>query len=46
MYVTLLGMVTEVRDEQYWKAHSPMLVKLLGRVTELREEQFSKKPTI
>ena len=39
MLVTLLGIVTEVRDSQYWKAQSPMLVTLLGIVTEVREEQ-------
>ena len=39
MFVTLLGMVTEVREEQPEKVTSPMLVTLLGMVTEVREEQ-------
>ena len=42
MLVTLLGIVTEVREEQLAKAHSPMLVTLLGMVIEVREEQWSK----
>ena len=36
MLVTLLGIVTEVRPLQYWKAEFPMLVTLLGIVTEVR----------
>ena len=39
MLVTLLGIVTEVKEEQPRKAPSPMLVTLLGIVTEVREEQ-------
>ena len=39
MLVTLLPMVTEVREEQLWKAQPPMLVTLLGIVIEVREEQ-------
>ena len=39
MLVTLLGMVTEVREEQSEKALYPMLVTLLGIVIEVREEQ-------
>ena len=38
MLFTLLGMVTEVREEQSWKAPIPMLVTLLGIVTEVKEE--------
>ena len=40
--VTLLGIVTEVREEQSWNAYFPMLVTLLGIVTEVREEQPEK----
>ena len=40
MLVTLLGMVTEVRPEQYENAELPMLVTLLGMVTEVRPEQL------
>ena len=32
-------MVTEVREEQLAKAHSPIVVTLLGIVIEVREEQ-------
>ena len=39
MLVTLLGIVTEVKEEQSWKAPSPMLVTLSGIVTEVKEEQ-------
>ena len=39
MLVTELGMVMEVREEQYLNAMSPMLVTELGMVTEVREEQ-------
>ena len=39
MFVTLLGIVIKVREEQSEKAFSPMLVTLLGMVTEVREEQ-------
>ena len=40
MLVTLLGIVTEVKEEQLQKAYSPMLVTLLGIVTEVKEEQL------
>ena len=40
MYVTLLGMVTEVRPEQPEKAELPMLVTLLGITIEVRLEQL------
>ena len=39
MLVTLLGMVTEAREEQKAKAQLPMLVTLLPIVTDVREEQ-------
>ena len=39
MLVTLLPIVTEVREEQDRKAQFPMLVTLLGIVTEVKEEQ-------
>ena len=39
MLVTLLGMVTEVREEQMRNVSFSMLVTLLGMVTEVREEQ-------
>ena len=39
MLVTLSGIVTEVKEEQPLKAHSPMLVTLSGIVTEVKEEQ-------
>ncbi len=39
MLVTLLGIVTEVKPEQYLKAQSPMLVTPLGIVTEVKPEQ-------
>jgi hypothetical protein len=39
MLVTLLPMVTEVREEQLLKAEFPILVTLLGMVIEVREEQ-------
>ena len=35
MLVTLLGMVTEVRPEQLWKAPFPMVVTLLGMLVTL-----------
>ena len=35
--VTLLGMVTEVRELQPMKALSPIVVTLFGMVTEVRE---------
>jgi len=38
--VTLLPMVTEVREEQPEKASSSIVVTLLGIVTEVREEQL------
>ena len=37
--VTLLGMVTEVKEVQPSKAQLPILVTLLGMVTEVKEEQ-------
>ena len=37
--VTLLGMVTEVRELQPLKANCPIVVTLLGMVTEIRELQ-------
>ena len=37
--VTLLGMVTEVRELQPLKAYSLIVVTLLGMVTEVRELQ-------
>ena len=40
MLVTLSGIVTEVKEEQPEKAHSPMLVTLLGMVTEVKEVQL------
>ena len=40
MLVTLLGIVTEVKEEQEQKALSPMLVTPLPIVTEVREEQL------
>ena len=40
--VTLLGMVTEVKEEQPSKAENSILVTLLGMVTEVKEEQSSK----
>ena len=40
--VTLLGMVTEVKEEQPKKAALPILVTLLGMVTEVKEEQSLK----
>ena len=39
MLVTELGMVREVREEQYSNAYVTMLVTELGRVMEVREEQ-------
>ena len=42
MFVTLLGIVTEVKPEQPEKAHSPMLSTLLGIVKEVKLEQFLK----
>ena len=40
MLVTLLGIVTEVRDLQPEKALYPMLVTVLGIVIEVRELQL------
>ena len=37
MLVTLLGIVSEVREEQLLKASFPMLVTLLGIAKEVRE---------
>ena len=42
MLVTLLPIVTEVKEEQFRKAEPPMLVTLLGIVTEVKEEQYAK----
>ena len=39
MLVTLLGIVTEVKEEQPAKAELPMPITLLGIVTEVKEEQ-------
>ena len=39
MFVTLSGIVTEVKEEQPWKTQFPMLVTLLGMATEVKEEQ-------
>jgi hypothetical protein len=39
MVVTLLGIVTEVKEEQSEKASFPMLVMLLGIVTDVKERQ-------
>ena len=39
MLVTLLGIVTEVNEEQPEKALFPMLVTLLGIVIDVKEEQ-------
>ena len=36
MFVTLLGIITDIRLRQLRKAASPMLVTLLGMVTEVR----------
>ena len=38
--VTLLGMVTEVRELQLLKTHLSIVVTLFGMVTEVRELQF------
>ena len=40
MLVTLLGIVTEVSEEQERNADSPILVTLLEIVTEVSEEQL------
>ena len=37
MLVTELGMLTEVRPEQYWNAYPFMLVTELGMVTEVAQ---------
>ena len=42
MLITLLGILTEVKEEQREKARIPMLVTLLGIVTEVKEEQSEK----
>ena len=42
MLVTLLPIVTEVKEEQFLKAEEPMLVTLLGIVMEVKEEQLLK----
>ena len=41
MLVTLLGIITLLRDLQSLNAYSPMLVTLLGIVTLVRDEQPS-----
>jgi hypothetical protein len=38
MLVTLLGIVTDVRLEQFWKAELPMLVTLSGIMIDVRAE--------
>ena len=42
MFVTLLGIVIEVREEQELKADFPMFVMLLGMLIEIREMQYEK----
>ena len=42
MLVTLLGMVIEVKDEQFRKASPPILVTLLGIVMEVKLEHNEK----
>jgi hypothetical protein len=42
MLVTLLGIMMEVRDGQYWKVHPTILVTLFGIVTEVSEEHHAK----
>ena len=42
MLVTLLPIVTEVKEEQPEKAEIPMLVTLSGIVIEMSEEQYLK----
>ena len=42
MFVTLLGIVTEVSPVQSKKAYSPMVVTLLGIVTEVKPVQPEK----
>ncbi len=42
MRVTELGIVMEVKPEQYWKAKSPMPVTELPIVTEVKPEQYWK----
>ena len=42
IFLTLFGMVTEVRDTQREKALAPIFVTLLGMVTEVRDLQSSK----
>ena len=39
MFVTLLGIVTDVRPEHHWNANLPMLVTLLGITMDVRPEQ-------
>ena len=39
MLVTLLAIVTEIREEQLSKAQLPMFVTLSGIMIEVREEQ-------
>jgi hypothetical protein len=40
MLVTLFGIVTDVKLEQYWNAATPMLVTLFGIVTDVKLEQL------
>ena len=42
MLVTLLGIVIEVNELQFWKAYSPMLVTLLGILIEVSDVQLPK----
>ena len=45
MLVTLLGIVMEIRPEQWEKTFSPIDVTLLGIVTEVRPLQREKAPS-
>ena len=42
MLVTLLGMVTDVKPVQPYKAYSPILVTLFGMVTDVKPLQLYK----
>jgi hypothetical protein len=42
MLVTVLGIVTELKEEQHEKTALPMLVTLLGIVTEVKEAHKQK----
>ena len=44
MLVTLLGMVTDVRPVQLWKANSPIYVTEFGMVMDVRLLQPEKAP--